>query len=375
VLASALIVGALGWVTSGFKAWDANEWLKPNDSDAVGTGNVFDGDGNALASGTVYPLAERMIFASASAASASSWDIITVQATVYPETATDKRVNWSLAWVNPSSNRAASKPVTDFVTVTPDEEWGAMATVMCLGGFGEQIKITVTSVDNPNVSADCILDFARRISSVSLSFGNGIDFSSVPTILLPVTSALITPVITPVYGVGTVDDVYLTEVLVGLTGALLSGAGAFGITAYSEEYNYDYEEYDGYIHNINTSFVNAASGVRFNRLLLSFWFGNAFDKDSIKIWEPAVYTVYPYQNIVGILFGKYNQSQVSAFLGGDGNKLALLQNIQNQGHLMFQVILTGQYSTYEQIFYAYIDVSNLGTSAAGMAIDTASYVF
>ena len=93
---------------------------------------------------------------------------VTLSATVLPETATDKTVDWAVAFVNPSSEWASGKTVTDYVTVTPSSDGAATATVQCLEDFGEQIVVTVTSRDNPEATAQCTVDFAKRIEDIKM---------------------------------------------------------------------------------------------------------------------------------------------------------------------------------------------------------------
>ncbi len=74
----------------------------------------------------------------------------TLTATVKPEDAENKAVDWSIAFVNASSAWASGKSVTDYVTVTPSADGALTAVVTNLGEFGEQIKVTVTSRGNPS---------------------------------------------------------------------------------------------------------------------------------------------------------------------------------------------------------------------------------
>lgn len=69
---------------------------------------------------------------------------VTLTATVMPEDAPDKSVDWSIAW-----NEAPTygdNPVTDYVTVTPQSDGSNVATVTCLQPFGtDTIIVTVTT--------------------------------------------------------------------------------------------------------------------------------------------------------------------------------------------------------------------------------------
>ncbi len=92
-------------------------------------------------------------------------------ASIEPMDATNQEVDWSVSFVNASSAWATGKSVTDYVTVTPTEDGARTATVANLGAFGEQIKVTVTSRDNPEVTAECTVDYAKRLTSATVSIG------------------------------------------------------------------------------------------------------------------------------------------------------------------------------------------------------------
>ena len=85
-------------------------------------------------------------------------------ATITPDNADNKAVDWSVSFVNPASEWATGKTVTDYVTVTPTADGALTANVECLQVFGEQIKVTVISRDNENATADCMVDYAKRVT-------------------------------------------------------------------------------------------------------------------------------------------------------------------------------------------------------------------
>lgn len=129
---------------------------------------VMDGEGNAMVSGKTYAMPQRMVFAATAAETATASEGITLTATVSPETADNKTVDWVVSFVNPSSSWASGKTVTDYVTVTPTSDGALTANVSCLKAFGEQIKVTVTSRVNSEAKAECTLDYARRILDTAL---------------------------------------------------------------------------------------------------------------------------------------------------------------------------------------------------------------
>jgi hypothetical protein len=104
--------------------------------------------------------------------SATAESAYTLTATVTPSDAGNQGVDWSLAWSNPSATWANGKTVTDYVTVVPTTSGAKTATVSCLQPFGTQIIITATSQDNPNAKATCTVDYAQKVTSVELNFGN-----------------------------------------------------------------------------------------------------------------------------------------------------------------------------------------------------------
>ena len=170
----ALLTGAvavLGILTDGFTKWgrapETGMMLEqPGGGMMIGES---EGSGVKLMSAK---LAKEDYAAYGVSPMAESAQILT--ATVEPIEAMDKSVDWSIAFANPTSAWANGKTVTDYVTVTPTEDGALTATVTNLQAFGEQAVVTVTSRENPEVSATCTVDYAQRLIGASLSFG-GID--------------------------------------------------------------------------------------------------------------------------------------------------------------------------------------------------------
>ena len=129
---------------------------------------VIDDKGNMMVSGTTYAMPARMVFATTAAEVSNASEGITLMATISPETADNKAVDWSVAFANQSSSWAKGKNVADYVTVMPSSDGALTATVNCLKAFGEQIIITVTSRANPRATAECTLDYARRILDTAI---------------------------------------------------------------------------------------------------------------------------------------------------------------------------------------------------------------
>ncbi len=164
ILIAMLLLGMIGSWAVILKDKDNTNEVKQPYSDTV----VTDGEGNEMVSGEVYAMPANMIFSATSAEPTNASEGIKLNATVYPETADNKAVDWEVAFVNPSSAWASGKNVSDYVKVVPESDGAAVATVECLKAFGERIKITVTSRANPLANAECVLDYARRILDTAI---------------------------------------------------------------------------------------------------------------------------------------------------------------------------------------------------------------
>ena len=107
----------------------------------------------------------KLAMSSAATVAADSSVSKTLTATVYPLDATNRLVDWSIAW----SNQGKSEDVTDYVTVTPTYDGSSEATVTCLKPFGsDQITITVTTRQG-GYTATCVVTFRGVATSIYLT--------------------------------------------------------------------------------------------------------------------------------------------------------------------------------------------------------------
>ena len=88
------------------------------------------------------------------AAVGSNYVSQTLKAVVYPETAENKQVDWSVAWAD-TSNTAN---VTDYVTVMPNADGSTTATVTCYQAFTGNIVVMVTTRES-GYTASCVVKF------------------------------------------------------------------------------------------------------------------------------------------------------------------------------------------------------------------------
>ena len=151
-------------------------------------------------------------------------------ATITPANATNQEVDWAVVWVNPSSSWASGKTVTDYVTVTPTSDGALTANVECLQAFGEQVKVTCTSRQNPEASASSKVDYIKRIISGTMNYlgdkTGSVNFTSAGSTYTYTATSNVEEiyidsddsVFTPVTGVGTIDDEYTYDITVTMNG-------------------------------------------------------------------------------------------------------------------------------------------------------------
>ncbi len=136
-------------------------------------------DGVILKDGESYSLCANAAFLGADVVTTSETGDVefmpvaaTFTATVEPSDA-PQNVTWAVAFVNPSSDWAKGKTATDYVTVDlVDESVSTEIRTVCREPFGEPIKLICTSVQNPSVTAECVLDFVQSPQNVALTFGD-----------------------------------------------------------------------------------------------------------------------------------------------------------------------------------------------------------
>lgn len=169
VLFAVLLIAALvlSVLTKGFTDWrfgkelpvseslDSNIVITPQESDGTMTLSVMRAPEHTVDNGSAT---------------------LTITATVFPDNSADNTgLDWRMAFKTPTSAWATGKTLSDYMTLTPsgdDVAGSKTVSVKCLKPFGEQIVITATSQDNPEVTASCTADFAQRVESATLKFGD-----------------------------------------------------------------------------------------------------------------------------------------------------------------------------------------------------------
>lgn len=88
----------------------------------------------------------------------------TLTATVLPETAENKAVDWTVEWDDTENETT----VTDYVTVTPTADGSTTATVTCYKPFTGTIIVTATTREN-GYSATCVVSFIGIPTDIALN--------------------------------------------------------------------------------------------------------------------------------------------------------------------------------------------------------------
>ena len=173
VLFAVLLIAALvlSVLTKGFTDWRFGKEL-PSVNDLNSNVVVTPQEGN----GGIRLMAEFQPGVTQDDGTDYEGETLTITATVSPDNSADNTgLDWSMAFKNPSSAWATGKTLSDYMTLTPsgtDAAGSKKVSVKCLKPFGEQVVITATSQDNPEVTASCTADFAQRIESATLKFGD-----------------------------------------------------------------------------------------------------------------------------------------------------------------------------------------------------------
>lgn len=202
VLVFVFLVGLCMQLFAKDDKYKPSEWFKKPETEQT-TPEIPDENGGAVisesASNGVRLMSAKLAPAdyAENGISPQAESAYTLTATVTPATADNKLIDWSVSWVNADSDFAAGKNVTDYVTVTPQSNGSATATVQCKQAFGEQINVMAQSRFNEDAYATCAVDYVKRVSSASFTVNkNGslmFELGNVNTFE-----------ITPTYSVGTV---------------------------------------------------------------------------------------------------------------------------------------------------------------------------
>lgn len=160
ILAAA--IGSSWFKNKDFKTW-FNSWgksdkriIQQSDEDLfVYEGAVLNDSGEILPAAVSYPLPRSVVFTPRTNTTVVESSTFNVYATVLPENADNKRLEWF-----------SSSPNEVSVAATSEDTHNAQIT--CLKPFETTITITCRSVDNPAKFAECKVDYLAKVSSVEI---------------------------------------------------------------------------------------------------------------------------------------------------------------------------------------------------------------
>ena len=161
--------------------WFDKKEEPPAEEEQTEQAAVIDGDGNAMDEDIVYPMPEKMSFSAAAFAqplaqfgepsgttvtSPQSVDV-RIEAYVYPESAANKAVDFSVAWGNAPTH--GSEQVSNYLTVTPDSDGSTTATVSCKKSFGDDTIIITVTTREGGYTATCTVSFTGIASGIEIT--------------------------------------------------------------------------------------------------------------------------------------------------------------------------------------------------------------
>ena len=165
-------VAAVGVFSNGFKDWNKfkkddtkqEQSMSPSEDSGGSDITAEASNGIRLMSVKLAPMQYAAYGVAANAESA-----YTVTATVYPEDAANKLLDWTVSFKNASSTWASGKKVTDYVTVTSSSDGAMTAVVQNIAAFGEQVVVKVTSRDNTAAYATLNVEYLQRTTGYTLT--------------------------------------------------------------------------------------------------------------------------------------------------------------------------------------------------------------
>ena len=159
-----------GWFGDEQKTEQETEKEIPENTDVVNEAGV------EIHNSSLMKLSAKL--ASPSAPMTAAETGVTLTATILPATTTDKTVDWSVEFAEPTSSWASGKNASDYVLVTPTSDGALTATVSAKQGFAAQVKIVVTARSNPEATAYCLVDYGQRLSDTATMSYEGTMFAT-----------------------------------------------------------------------------------------------------------------------------------------------------------------------------------------------------
>ena len=157
--------------------WFDKKEEPPAEEEQTEQATVTDGNGNAMDEDIIYPMPEKMSFnaqtfaqfdepSGTTVTSPQSVDV-RIEAYVYPESAANKAVDFSVAWGNAPTH--GSEQMSNYLTVTPDSDGSTTATVSCKKSFGDDTIIITVTTREGGYTATCTVSFTGIASGIEIT--------------------------------------------------------------------------------------------------------------------------------------------------------------------------------------------------------------
>lgn len=298
VLVLAAVVGVIAYFSDWFTDWSKfqpeqqEEQLPANENGETASGAfVSEGESNGI----------KMMTAKIAAADYDEYGISPMAETAYqlravlePSDAYNRAVDWVVAFVNPSSAWATGKTVTDYVTVTPTSDGALTANVECLKPFGEQIKVTVTSRENNEATADCMVDYVKRLTGATVSVNGG------STIVCSTDGTDYTVTLNETYSDGTIESTTtITSAKITLTEEFRSAIESYSSIILKDLVTKELDLSSGFVSD--EAFIKSffSSSDYTPQLKAPHFFSNGFKNKALEVAGDHANIVVAYKNAYG----------------------------------------------------------------------------
>ena len=365
-VAGALAV-SLGAVSDWYTNWDTSTWfgrgggnstVQPDDPNKpdVGYDTGHDGAIITVGGGNGIRLTSAKLPVSAYAANGVSQYADTayiLTATVSPSDATDTALDWSVAFVEPDSEWATGKTVTDYVTVTPTADGAPTAAVECKQAFGEQIVVTCKARSNAAVSASCSVDYTQKLLGSELVVGT-LYFAGGCPVLNESSGVAVLYNASPSARSIEMDSVnYGNSKLITSSAWTISDEYTWKIKYRGTPVLWDHHYLDG-------------TGLEFNTVETVVYENGEFK--TYRIDGSGQSHTFSGQGLKAIYGNAYKSAQFYNMLGADEIK-------NTEGCLLIESTITGKYSTYTYTYKATFVQSNFAINVADVELDNDSIIF
>lgn len=141
-------VGLVGYYSEGFQSWERFQKAEPSDAlnmDASLNFEIQDSKNMVLTKGDTVVSSDQTSVS------------CKLNATVYPENAVNSEVDFIVSWDEDSA--LLEESVSDYVTVIPDFDGAASATVYCFKPFGDNKIIITVRTRTGGIEAKCIVSY------------------------------------------------------------------------------------------------------------------------------------------------------------------------------------------------------------------------